>query len=165
MGKLPMESAPDWKRSLIRSVIWVSFVGALGYSAAYGGLDFLVDDVTLQVEPDKKTVVLSGTVPPRIELKITLKNSTSQAVALKASSSCKIFRWQVFSRSGEMVQTRISDDKCPETPVSAGLGSGQQIQETYAITLVPTRYIAGNDYLVSVWYWGYETEFQFTAEK
>lgn len=165
MGKLPMEPAPDWKRSVVRSIIWVSFVGALGYSAAYGGLDFLINDVTLVVEPDKETVALSGSAPPTIELKITLKNSTSEAVALKAATSCKIFRWQVFSQSGEMVQTRVSDDKCPQTPVSAGLASGQQLQEKYAITLVPGRYIAGNDYLVNVWYWGYQAEFHFTAEK
>jgi hypothetical protein len=100
-----------------------------------------------------------------IEMKVTLRNSTSKSVALTATSACKVFRWQVFSRSGEMVQTRVSDDNCPETPVSAGLASGQKLEEIYAIPLVPGRYIPGNDYLVHVWYWGYESEFQFTAEK
>lgn len=165
MGALPQMPPPDWKQYVLRAMIWVAFVGALGYSAANGGLDFLENDVSLVVEPNRDAVALSGTVPPVIEMKVTLKNSTPKSVALTATSACKVFRWQVFSRSGEMIQTRVSDDKCPETPISAGLGSGQKLQEIYAITLVPGRYIAGNDYLVQVWYWGYETEFQFRAEK
>jgi len=165
MGKLPQMPAPDWKQYVLRAMIWVAFVGALGYSAANGGLDFLENAVVLNVEPNRDSVALSGPTPPVIEMKVTLRNSTSNSVALTATSACKVFRWQIFSRSGEMIQTRVSDDNCPETPVSAGLASGQKLEEIYAIPLVPGRYIPGNDYLVKVWYWGYETEFQFTAEK
>lgn len=165
MAKLPQMPAPDWKQYVLRAMIWVAFVGALGYSAAYGGLDFLENAVSLKVEPNRDEVPLSGPMPPVIEMKVTLKNNTSASVALTAASACKVFRWQIFSRSGEMIQTRLHDDKCPASTVSAGLASGQQLQEIYAITLVPERYIAGNDYLVHVWYWGYETEFQFRAEK
>jgi hypothetical protein len=38
------------------------------------------------------------------------------------------------------------------------------LEEIYSITLVPGRYVAGQDYQVRVWYWGYEGEFLFRAE-
>ena len=149
---------------MMRAVIRVAFVGALGYAAANGGLDFLENDVNLKVEPNRDTVRLAGTTPAVIELHVTLKNSTTEAVALHALSACKIFRWQIFSRSSDLIQTQLPDDKCPETPVSSGLRSGEKLEEFYAIALAPERFQAGHDYLVHVFYWGYEAEFQFKAE-
>ena len=164
MTSLPQAPPPDWRQYMLRAIIWVVFVGALGYSAANGGLDFLENDVALKLDANRSTVTLASVEPAVIELKVTLKNSTQKAVALSAPSACKVFRWQIFSRSGEMVQSKIADDKCPETPVSAGLASGQQLQEIYALALVTDRYKAGHDYQVRVWYWGYKSEFEFSAE-
>lgn len=164
MQKLPQSPPPDWRQYMLRALIWVAFVGSLGYAAANGGLDFLENDVSLKLESNRETVKLVGNVPAVIELKVKLQNSTSQAVQLSAPSACKIFRWQVFNRAAELVQSAIPDDKCPETPVSAALGSNQKIEEIYTIPLAPERYTAGEDYLVHVWYWGYEAEFQFKAE-
>jgi hypothetical protein len=161
---LPRAPAPDWRQYVIRALIWVGFVGALGYSAANGGLDFLENDVSVKLEPNRDAVALHGTVPPVIQLRVTLKNSTQNAVALDAASACNIFRWQIFSRSAELMQTSVPDDKCPSVPVTAGLRSGEKIEEFYAISLVPDRYQAGNDYQVKVWYWGYEGTFEFRAE-
>ena len=164
MNKLPQSPPPDWRQYVLRAMIWVAFVGSLGYAAANGGLDFLENDVSLKLEANRDTVKLASSVPTVIEVKVKLQNSTSQAVQLSALSACKIFRWQVFNRAAELMQSAIPDNKCPETPVSAALGASQKIEEIYTIPLAPERYTAGEDYLVHVWYWGYEAEFQFKAE-
>lgn len=164
MDKLPQSPAPDWRQYMLRALIWVAFVGSLGYAAANGGLDFLENDVSLKLEANRDSVQLTGPVPAVIELKVKLQNSTSKGVQLSAPSACKIFRWQIFNRSAELMQSAIPDDRCPETPVSAALGSDQKIEEIYSIPLTPERFKAGEDYLVHVWYWGYEAEFQFKAE-
>ncbi len=164
MRPLPQSPAPSWQQYVLRAVIWVAFVGALGYAAANGGLDFLEHAVSLKLEPNRERVGLSGNVPPVIEVKVTLKNNTSQDVTLHAPSACKIFRWQVFSRSGELMQSKVHEDSCPNAEVSVGLGTGLQIEEFYSINLAAARFSAGQDYQVRVWYWGYEKEFQFTAE-
>lgn len=164
MQPLPRSPAPDWRQYIIRAVIWVSFVGTLGYAAAEGGLDFLENDVNLKLEPNRDAVALHGAAPAVIELRVTLKNATPNAVALSAPSACKIFRWQIFSRSAELMQTSVPDDKCPEVTASTGLRAGEKLEEFYAIALVADRFQAGNDYQVRVWYWGYESTFQFRAE-
>lgn len=164
MSPLPQASPPSWRQYAVRGMIWIAFVGAVAYSARNGGFDFLADEVSLNLEPNRDTVSLAGNEPATIEIKITLKNNTAKSAALTAASACRVFRWQIFSRSGEMMQSKAADDKCPDTPVSAGLGSGQQLQEIYAINLAKTRYKPGTDYQVRIWYWGYEGEFQFTTE-
>lgn len=164
MRPLPQSPAPNWQQYMLRAVIWVAFIGSLGYAAANGGLDFLEDDVSLKLEPNRERVSLQGNVPPVIEVKVTLKNNTSKDVALRAPSACKIFRWQVFSRSGELMQSKVHEDSCPASEVSVGLGTGLKIEEFYSVNLVASRFSAGQDYQVRVWYWGYEGEFQFTAE-
>jgi hypothetical protein len=164
MQTLPRAPAPDWRQYVIRALIWVGFVGTLGYTAANGGLDFLENDVSLKLEPNRDAVALHGPVPAVIQLRVTLKNSTQDAVALSAPSACKIFRWQIFSRSAELMQTSVPDDKCPETPVTAGLRPGEKLEEFYAVPLSPDRFQSGNDYQVKVWYWGHEGAFQFRAE-
>lgn len=164
MNNLPRSPAPDWRQYMLRALIWVAFVGALGYSAANGGLDFLENDVSLKLEPNRDKVALHGPTPAVIQLRVTLKNSTDKAVALSAPSACKIFRWQIFSRSAELMQSSVPDDKCPESPVTAGVRSGEKLEEFYAIALAPERFQAGNDYQVKVWYWGYDATFEFKAE-
>jgi hypothetical protein len=161
---LPPAEAPNWRQYVFRAILWVAVVGSLAYAASQGAFDSLENAVSLRLEPNRDAVQLVGSVPPVIEIKVTLQNNTPDPAALKAPSACKVFRWQVFSRSGEMVQTRVSDVQCPELAVSAGLQPGQKLEEFYSITLVPSRYIAGQDYQVRVWYWGYESEFQFSAE-
>ncbi len=163
MQPLPRSPAPDWRQYVLRAIIWVSFVGALGYAAANGGLGFLENDVSVTIEPNRDSVSLA-VEPALIELKVTLRNNTRKDVTLTAPTACKIFRWQVFSRSGELMQSKINEESCPASGVAVGLPSGQQIQEFYSIQLTRTRYRQGEDYLVRAWYWGYETEFQFKAE-
>ncbi len=164
MTSLPPAEAPHWRQYVFRAILWVAVVGSLAYAASHGAFDSLENAVSLRLEPNRDAVQLAGSVPPVIEIKVTLKNNTPEAAALSAPSACKVFRWQVFSRSGEMVQTRVSDAQCPEMAVSAGLAPGEKLEEIYSITLVPSRYRAGEDYQVRAWYWGYESEFQFRAE-
>ena len=164
MSELPRAEAPDWRQHLIRSLVFVAFVAALGYAAAYGGLSVFEDDVHLALEPNRDSVQFTGTEPPVIQVKVSLRNNTDADVTLKAPSACKMFRWQVFDRSGDMLQSKVSEDTCPNTEVVAILPPGEKLEEFYAITLAPTRYRAGDDYLVHYWYWGYEGQFQFKAE-
>jgi hypothetical protein len=99
-----------------------------------------------------------------IEVKVRLTNNTREPATLRAASACKIFRWQIFARSGDMVQSKVNEDTCPATEIAVNLPSGEKVEEFYSIPLEPQRYRAGGDYLVTYWYWGYEGEFQFTAE-
>jgi len=155
---------PDVRRYLLWAVIWVAFVAALGYAATHGGLDFLENDVHLSVEPNRDSVVLLGKEPAVIQVKVTLRNNTRDAVTLTAPSACKVFRWQIFSRDAELVQSKTNEDSCPEGEISAILPSGQTVQEFYSIVLAPQRYSAGQDYQVRYWYWGHEGAFEFRAE-
>jgi hypothetical protein len=162
-GPLPQAPGPDWRQYMLRAVIWVSFVAALGYAAAYGGLDFLENDVHLAAEPNRERVALAGEAPV-IEVKVSLRNNTRDTVTLKADSACKMFRWQIFNRAGSMVQSKVNEDTCPSGAVTAILPPGEKLEEFYSIALVPTRLTAGQDYLVHYWYWGHEGEFEFAAE-
>lgn len=161
---LPQAPPPDWRRYMIRAVIWVAFVGALGYAAANGGLGFLENDVHLAVEPNRDSVKLVANEPAVIQVKVTLRNNTAKEVTLTAKSACKVFRWQIFARSGDLVQSWVGDDPCPDKEVTAFLPSGKSIEEFYSIVLVPSRYRVGDDYLVQYQYWNHEGEFQFKAE-
>ena len=161
---LPQSPPPDWRQYMLRAVIWVAFIGALGYAAANGGLGFLENDVHLAVEPNRDSVKLTGDVPPVIQVKVTLRNNTAKEVALTAKSACKIFRWQVFARTGDLVQSWVNDEQCPDKEVSAILPSGQTLEEFYSIALKADRYEADHDYLVQYQYWNREGEFQFRAD-
>lgn len=118
----------------------------------------------MNAEPNRDTVKLVGKEPAVIQVKIALRNNTAKTTTLVAPSACKIFRWQIFARSGELVQNIIPKDTCPQREVSANLPSGQSVEEIYSIVLEPQRYKAGDDYLVQYQYWGYDGEFQFKAE-
>lgn len=159
----PQPPQPEWRRYLLWAVIWVAFVGSLGYSASHGGLDFLENAVVVRAEPNRDRVKLSGE-DPAIQVKLSLRNSTAEAVTLKAPSACKVFRWQIFNRAGEMMQSKVNEDTCPYTEVTAVLPPGEKLEEFYSVVLEPQRYRAGQDYLVHYWYWGYEGQFEFTAE-
>lgn len=164
MTDLPRAPAPDWRRQVLRSLIFVAFVGALGYAAAYGGFGIFEDPIHLALEPNRERVQLTGPEPPVIQVKVSLRNNTREDLTLKAGTACKVFRWQIFDRSGDMLQSKVSEESCPQTEVTAILPPGERLEELYSIALVPTRYRAGDDYLVHYWYWGYEGQFQFTAE-
>jgi hypothetical protein len=160
---LPHEDPPDWRRYLVRIGIWFAFVAALAYAVSSGEFTVFQDDVHLALEPNRDTVPLAGQAPV-IEVKVSLRNNTASNVTLKAASACKMFRWQIFDRAGDMIQSKVNEETCPTTEVSAILPPDQKLEEFYAIALVPQRYTAGHDYLVRYWYWGYEGEFQFKAE-
>jgi hypothetical protein len=164
MGQqLPRAPAPDWRRYVLWMLIWVAFIASLGYAASYGELGFLENAVSVTVEPNRDSVPLKS--EPIIQLKVTLRNNTRETVVLRAPSACKVFRWQVFSRDGNMVQSKVNDeDSCPKSEVSANFPSGEKVEEFYTIVLEASRYRGGDDYLVHYWYWGYEGEFQFKAE-
>ncbi|MFM9863578.1 MAG: hypothetical protein ACKVRO_08220 [Micropepsaceae bacterium] len=162
--RLPQAAAPDWRRYLIWALIWVGFIAALGYSASQGGLGFLENAVVVSAEPNRDKVKLQGAEPAVIQVKVNLRNNTSKQATLTAPTACKIFRWQIFARTGDLVQTVVPKDTCPQSPVTAYLPAGENVEEFYAIALEAQRYEAGQDYLVSYQYWGYEGEFQFKAE-
>jgi hypothetical protein len=164
MQPLPQSPAPDWRQYVLRAIIWVSFVGALGYAAANGGLGFLENDVSLSVEANRDSVPLAGPGPALIEMKVTLRNNTRADIRLESPTACKILRWQIFSRSGDLIQSKVQDDLCPATGVSVSLAVGQKLEEFYSIQLASQRFRKGDDYQVHVWYWGYESQFQFKAE-
>jgi hypothetical protein len=161
---LPQAPAPDWRQYMLRAVIWVAFIGALGYAAANGGLGFLENDMNLAIEANRDSVKLSSTEPPVIQVKVTLRNNTPKTVTLSAGSACKIFRWQIFNRAGELMQSKAAEDICPISDTAATLPSSEAVEEFYSIALQPSRFQAGDDYQVRYWYWGYEGEFQFRAE-
>jgi hypothetical protein len=161
--QLPHAPAPDWRRYVLWMLIWVAFIASLGYAASYGELGFLENSVSVAAEPNRAGVPLQS--DPVIQVKVAVRNNTRDTVTLKAASACKMFRWQIFSRDGNMVQSKVTDeDTCPKTEVSAILPSGEKLEEFYSIALVPARYRVGDDYLVHYWYWGYEGEFEFKAE-
>jgi len=164
MQPLPQAPKPDWRRYLLWSGIWICFIAALGYSASQGGLGFLENAVVVQAEPNRDTVKLNSAEPAVIQVKVTLRNSTSKTATLVAPNACKIFRWQIFARSGNLIQNVVPKDNCPQTEAAANLPSGQSVEEFYAIVLEAHRYTPGEDYLVLYQYWGYEGEFQFKAE-
>jgi hypothetical protein len=153
----------DWRRYMLWAGIWVTFIASLGYAASYGELDFLENAVVVAAEPNRESVKLSGE-DPVIQVKVSIRNNTADAVTLKAPSACKMFRWQIFSRAGELMQSKTQEDLCPAGEVTAILPPSERLEEFYSVVLVPTRYRAGDDYLVHYWYWGYEGEFQFKAE-
>jgi hypothetical protein len=155
---------PDWRRYLLWAVIWVAFVAALGYAAKEGELDFLQNDVHLALEANRDRVALADKTPPVIEVKVSLRNNTKDPVTLSAASACKVFRWQIFARSGEMMQSKTNEESCPPGEVSAVLPSGQKVEEFYSIALETQRYRKGEDYQVRYWYWSYEGAFEFRAE-
>ncbi|MEQ1863711.1 MAG: hypothetical protein ABL996_03565 [Micropepsaceae bacterium] len=163
-SQLPQAPAPDWRQYVMRMVIWVAFVGALGYAAANGGLGFLENDMNLSIEPNRERVSFSGEAPAVIQVKVTLRNNTREPVTLSVASACKIFRWQIFSRAGDLLQSKPLEDVCPAIDTGAVLPSGNALEEFYSIALVGTRYSAGEDYQVRYWYWGYEGEFFFKVE-
>jgi hypothetical protein len=155
---------PDWTRTLLRIGIWFAFVAAIAYAVTNGGFTFLEDDIHLALEPNRDRVSLQGEEPPVIQVKVLLRNNTREDLTLTAPSACKMFRWQIFDRSGDMVQSKVNEDSCPTQEVNAILPPGETLEEFYSIVLVPGRYRAGDDYLVHYWYWGREGEFQFKAE-
>lgn len=163
MNKPLPQEGPDWRRTLVRIGIWFAFVAALAYAVSSGEFAVFQDDVHLALEPNRDSVTLGGKAPV-IEVKVSLRNNTAAPVTLKAASACKMFRWQIFDRTGDMIQSKVNEETCPTTEVSAVLPPGQKLEEFYAIALVPHRFTAGQDYLVHYWYWGYEGEFQFKAE-
>lgn len=161
---LPQAPAPDWRQYVLRMVIWVAFIAALGYAAAGGGLGFLENDMNLAIEANRDSVSFAGSEPVIIQVKATLRNNTANDVTLSVASACKIFRWQVFNRAGELMQSKVAEDICPITATSAILPPTKTLEEFYSIALLGTRYRAGDDYQVRIWYWGYEGAFEFKVE-
>jgi len=161
---LPQAPPPDWRQYVLRTIIWVAFIGALGYAAANGGLGFLENDISLTLEPNRETVALSGKEPPVIQVKITLRNNTGKPATFTAPSACKVFRWQIFDTAGAQVQARYDPSPCPDATVTTTLASGASLEEFYSILLIPERFQRGQKYLAHVRYWDQEGEFTFTTE-
>lgn len=161
---LPQAGPPDWRRYLLWTLIWVAFIAALGYSASQGGLGFLENAVVVSAEPNRDTVKLASKEPPVIQVKVSLRNNTSKTAVIAAPSACKIFRWQIFARTGDLIQNVVPEDTCPQREASANLAPGAIVEEYYSIVLEARRYKPGDDYLVQYQYWSYEGEFQFKAE-
>lgn len=164
MNKLPQAPAPDWRQYVVRMVIWVAFVGALGYAAANGGLGFLENDMNLSIEPNRESVSFADGAATVIQVKVKLRNNKRDTVQLSAPTACKIFRWQIFSRGGDLLQSKPAEDICPAGNTGTVLSPGNALEEFYSIELVSTRYRSGEDYQVRYWYWGYEGEFVFKVE-
>jgi len=166
MGGPPRPGIFDWRRQVLQMIIFVAFIAALGYAVSQGSLDFMANEVTLTVEPNRTEVDLGSSTPPVIQLHVKLKNNTGAAVALEADSPCKLLKWIVIALpSGDLVQARGGPEvQCPDQPTKHTLQPGEEIEEFYPLELIPARYSASGAYQAHVKYWGYTTIVPFAVK-
>ena len=163
MGGPPRPGIFDWRRQVLQMVIFVAFIGALGYAVSKGSFDFMANEVTLTIEPNRTVVDLGSSEPPVIQLHIKLKNNTGKDVELEAESPCKILKWIVLAApSMDLMQARGGKEvECADQPIKHTLQPGQELEEFYAMELIPARYTTAGDYQAHIKYWGYKTVVPF----
>jgi hypothetical protein len=161
----PIPGIFDWRRQVLQMVIFVGFIAALGYAASQGSFDYMSNEVTLTVEPNRTLVDFASSEPPVIQLHVKLKNNTSKLVELEAQSPCKILQWVVLTDAQEFVQARTGKEtECPDQPTRQTLSPGQQFEEYYALILTPARFDKEGKYQAHVRYWGYRTQIDFSVK-
>ena len=166
MGGPPRPGIFDWRRQILQIVIFVVFIAALGYAASQGGLDYLSNEVTLTVEANRTEVDLASSEPPVIQLHIKLKNNTGADVPLEAESPCKILKWIVLALpSMDLVQARGGPEVgCPDEAIHETLAPGKEVEEFYALALIPDRYRTSGAYQAHVKYFGYKAIVPFAVK-
>jgi len=166
MGGPPRPGIFDWRRQVLQMIIFVAFVAALGYAVSRGSLDYLANEVTLTVEPNRTEVDLTSSEPPVIQLHIKLKNNTGADVPLEAESPCKVLKWIVLALpSMDLIQARGGPEvECPDQPIHQTLAPGQEIEEFYALALIPARYTTSGAYQAHLKYWGYKAIVPFAVK-
>lgn len=164
MARPPTPSLFDWRRQVLQMIIFVTFVATLGYAVSKGAFDYMSNEVTLSIEPNRTAVDFASSEPPVIQLHVKLKNNTSEKVVLDADSPCKVLQWVVLTDAREFVQARSGKEtECPDQPIHQTLQPGQQLEEFYALILNPERFDSAGTYQAHVRYWGYRTEIDFSV--
>lgn len=166
MGGPPRPGIFDWRRQVLQVIIFVAFIGALGYAASQGGLDFLENEVSLVVVPNRTVVDLGAKEPPVIQLQVTLKNNTGSDVTLEAESPCKVIKWVILaSPSMDLIQARGGTEvACPDNPIRRTFVPGQKIEEFYALQLNPSRFRTAGEYQIHIKYFGYKAVVPFEVK-
>ena len=150
---------------LLWAVIWVSFIAALGYAASNGGLGFLENAVTVTAEPNRDTVKLQGAGTRGHPSQSQPAQQHPNQATLTAPTACKVFRWQIFARAGDLVQSVVPKDTCPQSPVTAYLPVRRSMRRVLCDRARSTALPApATTTSCHYQYWGYEGEFQFKAE-
>lgn len=157
MGGPPRPGIFDWRRQVLQIIFFVAFVAALGYAASQGSFDFLENEVSLTVVPNRTLVDFGASEPPVIQLHVKLKNNTNNPVTLEAESPCKVIKWVILAApSMDMVQARGGAEvACPDQPIRRQFEPGQEIEEFYALELNPVRFSTAGDYQIHIKYFGY----------
>lgn len=166
MGGPPRPGIFDWRRQVLQTIIFVAFIAALGYAVSQGALDFMANEVTLTVESNRDVVDFGAKEPPVIQLHLKLKNNTDKLVALEAESPCKILKWIVLAiPSMDLVQGRGGKEvECPDQPIKHTLSPGEQVEEFYAVELIPARCTAAGDYQIHLKYWDHKAIVPFQVK-
>jgi len=145
-------------------VIFVAFVAALGLAVSRGAFDYMSNEVTLSVEPNRSAVDFNSSEPPVIQLHVKLKNNTEQSVTLDADSPCRILQWVVLTSEHEFVEARSGKDtECPAQALHQTLAPEKQLEEYYALILSPDRFESAGQYEAHVRYWGYTAVVKFSV--
>ena len=164
MGPPPRPGIFDWRRQVMQTVIFVAFVAALGYAVSRGAFDYMSNEVTLTVDANRTSVDFNSPAPPQILLHVKLKNNTEKLTTLNADSPCRILQWVVLTEAHEFVEARSGrETQCQDQPLRNSLAPGQELDEIYALTLTPDRYLAAGNYEAHVRYWGYKTIVPFAV--
>jgi hypothetical protein len=165
VAKRPLPGIFDWRRQVLQMVVFVGFIAALGYAVSQGSFDYMSNEVTLSIEPNRTLVDFASSEPPVIQLHVKLKNNTSQDVDLEAESPCKILKWVVLNSALDLVQARGGKEvECPDQPTHETLAPGKELEEFYALELTPSRFSASGDYQAHVKYWGYKAVVPFSVK-
>ncbi len=165
MGGPPRPGIFDWRRQVLQMIVFVGFIAALGYAVSQGSFDYMSNEVTLTIEPNRTQVDFASREPPVIQLHVKLKNNTNDAVTLEAESPCKILKWVVLNTALDLVQARGGKEvECPNQPLRQTLAPGQEIEEFYTLELTPSRFTVSGDYQAHVKYWGYKSVVPFSVK-
>jgi hypothetical protein len=161
----PTPSLFDWRRQILQMIIFIGFIAALGYAVSKGSFDYMSNEVTLTIEPNRTLVDFGSSEPPVIQLHVKLKNNTNENVTLAADSPCKVLEWVVLTSGHEFVQARSGKEaECPDQPIRQTLEPGKELEEFYALILGPERFETAGQYEAHVKYWGYKTQINFSVK-
>jgi hypothetical protein len=148
----------------MQTVIFVAFVAALGFAVSRGALDYMANEVTLTIEPNRTVVDFNSSDAPEIQLHVKLKNNTADPVTLDAASPCKILQWVVLSEGHEFVEARSGrETECQDQPIHKKLEPGQELEEFYVLRLTADRFTTAGKYEAHVRYWGLKTLINFSV--
>ncbi len=165
MPNPPTPSLFDWRRQVLQVIVFVGFIAALGYAVSKGSFDYMSNEMTLTVEPNRTIVDFGSSEPPVIQLHVKLKNNTNESVTLESASPCKVLEWVVLSSAHEFVQARSGKEaECPDRIIHQTLEPGKELEEFYALILGPERFETAGQYEAHVKYWSYKAQVDFSVK-